>query len=145
MVTEALPAFRSCRASSRRSSFWYCSGVVEVMVLKCWWNDDALMPTRRARSGIAMGERMSSRMWPMARAMALAWLSWRISVRSIPPNGAVRLLSDLSRRVASRCRAGDFKLRPAALKTRGAFAPYGSKRGRLCRFDEETDKAATNK
>ena len=87
-MTEAPPVLRSRRASSRRSSFWYCSGVVEVIVLKCLWNDDALIPTRRASSGIAIGERMSPRMWPMARAMALALLSWRMRLRSIPPNGA---------------------------------------------------------
>src|SRR5262245_5357514 len=47
VVTEARPVLRSRRASSRRSSFWYCRGVVEVVRLKCWWKDDALMPTRR--------------------------------------------------------------------------------------------------
>jgi hypothetical protein len=88
VVTDAPPAINSRRASSRRSSFWYCSGVVEVIALKCLWNDDALIPTRRASSGIAVGERMSPRMWAMARAMALAWLSWRMRLRSIPPNGA---------------------------------------------------------
>src|SRR5438128_854083 len=35
VVTVAPPAIKSRRASSRRSSFWYCSGVVDVIALKC--------------------------------------------------------------------------------------------------------------
>ena len=46
--------------------------VVAVIALKCSWNDDGLIPTCRARSGIAIGAPMSPRMRPIARAMALA-------------------------------------------------------------------------
>lgn len=63
-----------------------------VLRLKCWWNDDALIPTRRARSGIVIGKRRSRRIWPMARSIALALLSWRMRRRSIPPNGAIGIL-----------------------------------------------------
>jgi hypothetical protein len=42
------------RVERASSSFWYCRGVVAVIVLKCLPNDDALIPTRRARSGIVI-------------------------------------------------------------------------------------------
>src|SRR5208337_5270577 len=37
-------------ASWRRSTFWYCNGLMDVTDLKCWWNDEVLMFANLASS-----------------------------------------------------------------------------------------------
>jgi hypothetical protein len=49
------------RASSNRSCFWYCSGVMEVIALNWRWNADKLICAIKASSSIRTGSAKRAR------------------------------------------------------------------------------------
>ena len=42
-------------ASWRRSTFWYCKGLIEVTDLKCWWKEETLICAKSASSSTFIG------------------------------------------------------------------------------------------